>query len=190
MWHPGAMAEQKNPLGPTGIAVAENVRRVREDRGFSFAELERRLIEVGRRIPVLGLAHIERGRRRVDSDDLAALALVLGVSPATLLMPVAEDDEDQVETTGMTTSAWATWMWLAAVRPPASSPEGPTPDVGEFRRRSRPRWESEEIAPLYTGEDVKRERDAGKTEFLKNLADAGFISYREGGLGKLTDGDG
>jgi hypothetical protein len=54
---------------------------------MTFVELSERLSAAGRPIPVLGLRRIERGERRVDVDDLVALAVVFGVSPERLLRP-------------------------------------------------------------------------------------------------------
>lgn len=52
-----------------------------------YAELSRKLAEMGREIPPLGLRRIETGERRVDVDDLVALALALDLSPLALLLP-------------------------------------------------------------------------------------------------------
>jgi hypothetical protein len=76
---------RKIALGVFGLAVAANVRRFRGD--TSYAELSRRLAEIGRPIPPLGLRHLEAGSRRIDVDDLVALALALDVTPIALLAP-------------------------------------------------------------------------------------------------------
>lgn len=75
------------PLGPSGETVRANIARLRTSAKFSYAELSRRLEEAGRAIAPLGLRRIESGTRRVDVDDLVALAVVLGVNPNALLMP-------------------------------------------------------------------------------------------------------
>ena len=67
--------------------VTHTVRRFREDRRLGYAELSRELAEIGREIPPLGLRRIETGERRVDADDLVALAFVFDVSPLALLLP-------------------------------------------------------------------------------------------------------
>lgn len=74
-----------NRVGPVGEALRHNIRRIREGRRITYVELSERLGNVGRPIPVLGLRRIERGERRVDVDDLAALATALSVTPAQLL---------------------------------------------------------------------------------------------------------
>jgi len=77
-------------LGPTGMTVADNIRRFREARRLGYAELSRGLSDLGREIPPLGLRRIEAGVRRVDTDDLVTIALALNVSPLALLLPAAD----------------------------------------------------------------------------------------------------
>lgn len=82
------MAGKKNEVAATGRAVAANVKRLREEQNLGYAELSRRLDEqADRDIPPLGLRRIESHERRVDADDLVALAVALSVSPLTLLTP-------------------------------------------------------------------------------------------------------
>ena len=69
---------------------------------MGYTDLSERLKDLDRRIPPLGLRRIENGARRVDADDLLALAVALGVSPVTLLMPNADDGGEQVAATGIT----------------------------------------------------------------------------------------
>jgi transcriptional regulator with XRE-family HTH domain len=78
------------PLGSAGQQVAANVRRIREAHRLTYVELSQRLAEAGRSVAVLGLRRIERGERRVDVDDLIALADVFGVRPEALWEPPAE----------------------------------------------------------------------------------------------------
>lgn len=79
-----------SPLGPAGNNVRRNVRRLREQRGWSYREMEERLSRAGRAIPVLNLSAIDAGERHVDVDDLVALAAVLNLSPEQLLEPPAD----------------------------------------------------------------------------------------------------
>lgn len=81
------VAGKKSDLGPIGANVAQTVRHFREKRRLGYAELSRKLSEMGREIPPLGLRRIESGDRRVDVDDLVALALALDVSVLALLLP-------------------------------------------------------------------------------------------------------
>jgi transcriptional regulator with XRE-family HTH domain len=74
-------------IGPAGQQVASNIKRIRESRRLTFVELSERLASVGCAIPVLGLRRIERGERRVDVDDLLAVAAVFGIDAASLWAP-------------------------------------------------------------------------------------------------------
>ncbi|MFE1592114.1 helix-turn-helix domain-containing protein [Nocardia sp. NPDC058705] len=134
------MAGKKNELGTTGVTVAANVKRLREGQNLTYAELSRRLDATGRPIPVLGLARVEAGTRRVDADDLMALAVVLGVSPSTLLMPDAPDENQRVDATGVVESvpAQRLWNWLRAENPLDS-------DAGKFMLAANPAWVREEL---------------------------------------------
>ncbi|HZR53647.1 MAG TPA: helix-turn-helix transcriptional regulator [Streptosporangiaceae bacterium] len=81
------MAGRTREPGPISIRTAENLRRIRLERGLSYAELARRLARIGHPILDTGLLKIEKGDRRVDVDDLVALALALGVTPNRLMLP-------------------------------------------------------------------------------------------------------
>jgi transcriptional regulator with XRE-family HTH domain len=73
--------------GATGRTVRENIRRVREERDMTWAQMSRFLDKAGRPIAPLGLRRVEEGARRVDVDDLMAIAVVLDVTPNELLLP-------------------------------------------------------------------------------------------------------
>jgi transcriptional regulator with XRE-family HTH domain len=79
------MGTRKVELGATGHAVAANSRRIRELTGMTLQDVSDRLTRYGRSIARSGLSKIEAGARRVDVDDLVALAEVLGVAPDDLL---------------------------------------------------------------------------------------------------------
>lgn len=57
------------------------------------------------------VAKIECGDRRVDVDDLAALAAALNVSPARLLVPDVGIDDDVHVVPGRAVPAWSAWQW-------------------------------------------------------------------------------
>lgn len=99
--HTYGMAEAKRkgkiPLGPAGETVRANVKRLREHQNLGYSQLSRKLDEVGRSVPDLGLRRIETGERRVDADDLVALAAALGVSPIDLLLPGTPDPDNPAE---------------------------------------------------------------------------------------------
>jgi len=81
-------------VGPAGMALAANIARVREAQRLSYIDLSRELAKAGRSIPELGLRRIEKGERRVDFDDLLALAYVLEVCPVDLMVSSEAADGD------------------------------------------------------------------------------------------------
>ncbi|MGW3144855.1 helix-turn-helix domain-containing protein [Streptomyces sp. NPDC001177] len=70
--------------------MRRNIRRLREQRGWSYREVEERLARVGRAIPTVELSAIDAGERHVDVDDLVALAAVFDLSVEELLRPPAD----------------------------------------------------------------------------------------------------
>lgn len=139
------------PLGATGETVLANIRRIRADvLGIAVTELSRRLGELGRPIPPLGIRRIESGDRRVDVDDLMSLAVALGVSPITLLMPESASAEDAVTFTGRDEQVPAghAWKWLGG--------DLPLPDSGEsvltFYARAVPAWTTKTMEQQLLGE--------------------------------------
>lgn len=141
------MVIKKNPLGPTGDTVRENVLRYRTRLNLGYADLARRLEALGRPIPVLGLSRIERGERRIDVDDLMALAVALGVSPTSLLLPDTAGADDTVTATGIEGPATDLLGWHRLYTPSAhiGRPAGErfVRDAIRFIADARPRWDIE-----------------------------------------------
>ncbi|WP_330330328.1 helix-turn-helix transcriptional regulator [Streptomyces sp. NBC_00536] len=117
------MSETRRPraatqYGSTAANVAANVRRVRELRGLSIYSLSAALEKVGRPIAPSAVAKIERQERQVTVDDLSALAVVFGVSPSALLLPLTPSPKDTVEVTGGgSMPASDAWAWAQGRRP-------------------------------------------------------------------------
>jgi transcriptional regulator with XRE-family HTH domain len=109
-----AMAGREPDIGATAKTVAENVKRLREKQNLSYTQLSDRLQRIaGWSINAVGVRRIEAGERRVNVDDLMALAVALEVSPETLLMPYAENADDQVRITGWEPmDASEAWRWM------------------------------------------------------------------------------
>jgi transcriptional regulator with XRE-family HTH domain len=166
------------PLDATGTTVRKNIRRIRDELGISGPELSEQLRTLNRPIPPLGISRIENGQRRVDVDDLVAIAVALGVSPVTLLMPRIEavGPSDEVTVTGADDSLRAqdVWEWLAA-NYPLTNKTISFPEMYEFRKMSWPRWVFEKWA-----------RDF-EAEHKRKVIDPLYRNVR--GAGKSTDGD-
>jgi 8-oxo-dGTP pyrophosphatase MutT (NUDIX family)/transcriptional regulator with XRE-family HTH domain len=64
-----------------------NLRQLRDDRRLSTAQLAAILQDLGQPIQATGITKTEAGTRRIDIDDLVALAVALDVSPNRLLLP-------------------------------------------------------------------------------------------------------
>jgi transcriptional regulator with XRE-family HTH domain len=79
------MGRRAVEIAEYGAKVAENVANLREQRGLTLDQLSARLREMGRPIIASGISKIEQGERRVDADDLVALARALEVMPVELL---------------------------------------------------------------------------------------------------------
>jgi transcriptional regulator with XRE-family HTH domain len=180
------MSAQKNPLGPTGDTVRHNVRRIREARGLTYAELSRRLKAVGREIPTLGLSRVEEGKRRVDADDLVALAMVFGVSPVALLLPHDSDQaaEGRVSVLPGHSTPWrAAWRWMLGEHPY----EEPFTDEGGPERKGQipTEWIRRFIKENRPHEDVRPAREAMR--FLSDRLDGRWrVKIWNDGRGKAS----
>lgn len=122
--YPIDMSSKQLDLGPTGQTVAKNVKRLRTARNLTYAEMSRRLTERGQAIPELGLRRIENEQRKVDVDDLIALAHVLNTTPDMLLMPEAPSENTPAETTSLgAINALELWNWLKDGDIPNAQPD-------------------------------------------------------------------
>ncbi|OBJ43113.1 hypothetical protein A5621_00880 [Mycobacterium colombiense] len=147
--HTHRMAGEKRiQLGPTGETVRANIQRLRQAQNLGYTKLARVLEEIGRPIPDLGLRRIEAGDRRVDVDDLMALAVALGVSPVTLLMPsvhtVAPQEAVNATALALPAPAERLWEWLTAQGPLLGT------SFFSFAERSWPGWVREKMAGRMT----------------------------------------
>lgn len=126
---------------PTGLVVAANIRRVRERRGLSTYQLAQKLKAEGRPVAPSALAKVERAERRVDVGDLAAIAVALGVSPASLLLPLTAKVGDPVEITGGgTVDALRAWEWGIGRLPLKFAQGEERTELAEFELYGRPQW--------------------------------------------------
>ncbi|MEU3226513.1 helix-turn-helix transcriptional regulator [Streptomyces sp. NPDC006976] len=129
--------DKKTTLGPTGEQVRANVQRLRESAGLTKKELSERVGALGRAIPPLGISRIEQGTRRVDADDLVALAVALNVHPGALLLPSTATAEGVAEITAVgSVPARQAWEWAHGMRP--LPPGGDGRKWMEWRLRALP----------------------------------------------------
>lgn len=105
-------------LGATSVTVAENLLRVRRCRGLSVRALSAAMAKAGRSVSADAISRMETGQRRIDVDDVVAFAVVLGVSPLALLMPMTHSPTDMIEVTGAGAVAAAdAWSWAGGQSP-------------------------------------------------------------------------
>lgn len=110
-------------LGATGEQVRANVRRLRERRGVSQAQLARQTADTSRPLASTAINEIENGARRVDVDDLLTLAVALGVNPNALLMPDRIGDDLDVEVSGAApVNSARAWQWARGHAPLVENP--------------------------------------------------------------------
>ena len=121
------MAGRAKEPGPTSVRTAANLKQIRQERGVSYAELARRLRTLLHPILDTGIMKIEKGERRVDVDDLVALALALGVTPNRLILPGVTPADMAIGymlTPAVAGNPVALWQWAQGERHPGIPTEG------------------------------------------------------------------
>lgn len=120
-------------MDATGETVAANIARVRKSQQMSLQRLEAILTTLEHRISFSALSKIENRARKVDVDDLMAIAVALNVSPGSLLLPFGGPAEE-VSITGGHDSVGLIWEWAFAQE------EIIADDRRAFQARSLPSW--------------------------------------------------
>ena len=85
-------ASRHTPIGEAGRNVIANVERLREARHLSLRGLSGRLGDLGHPMLPSAVHALVQGKRKVNADDLVALAAALEVSPGTLLAPPSAEE--------------------------------------------------------------------------------------------------
>jgi transcriptional regulator with XRE-family HTH domain len=127
------MAGSSRDAGSAARLVAANLRRVRQERGLSYAELARKLAAIGHPVADTALLKTEKGDRRASVDDLAALAVALEVTPNRLLLPAVGDapEGDDLPPWGKE-APLSLWAWATG-----EVPLGRAPASAATERRDR-----------------------------------------------------
>lgn len=131
--------------GPASKIVRKNVRRLRGGRTYAATVRDMREL-AGHSIHEVVLKRIESGERRIDVDDLIALALAFQVTPAELLLDHGDNPDELVEISGDSdmpelirgAERWKVYEWLRGRRPIWADGDN---DVWAFRERTSPAWE-------------------------------------------------
>ncbi|WP_432020694.1 helix-turn-helix domain-containing protein [Streptomyces sp. 1222.5] len=131
-------SRRANELGPTGSRLMENVKRLRESLPLTTEQLAERVTALGRPMRANTITKIEKGQRRVDVDDLVALADALETRPDALLLPPTVAVDELQLTESKTVTAFAAWRWMNGDRP-LGLPEGDDGTAfNRFQERAQP----------------------------------------------------
>jgi hypothetical protein len=171
-------------VGPTGQIVAANIVRLREGRGMTTRQLSGALERAGRPVPPSGITRMEKAERVVTTDELAALAVVLGVSPSALLLPLTDDPISEVPVTGAgNVPALAAWEWSDGKGPLQFDPRRRRETQRlEFVLFGRPGWE-------HTGDpDEDRRRQQADWPSMRDIPEGdGFrLDYDQEGRPEMV----
>lgn len=138
--------QRGNDIGPIGERLGDQVRRVRLDRGLTQSELSESLGRLGRPIPTASIGRLESGGRKVDVDDLMAIAYALDVSPLALLLPFTQTPDETIRpagSVGREMDAASAWQWAVGDAPhryDSLNRDSQMAEWSEFRGRSKPWW--------------------------------------------------
>ncbi len=134
------MANTKMQRGPATERVAENVKTIRRARDLQLEDVSKTLSSLGWPISVSTLSKIELGQRRVDVDDLIALAVALGVTPNRLLLPAEADTEAETAVTReLRLPSFDVWAWATGEQQlQRYEPDSKGSSLEDFRQENRP----------------------------------------------------
>lgn len=150
-----------NPVvrGQTATAVADNVKTLRLQQNLGLRALSQRTDEAGRPLGHTAIDQIEKGKRRVDVDDLMTLAVALNVSPVRLMMPTTPSADSAVEATAVgRVTARQLWDYLTIES--GGHPNRQTDVDLDWVMHSRPVWAQQ----TYTTGDIKALMDELRTK--------------------------
>jgi transcriptional regulator with XRE-family HTH domain len=150
--------KRPSELGAVGRQVAENLAMLRHGAGMKQQELSERLEAIGRPVPATSISKAEKGERRVDVDDLVALAMALDTSPNRLLLPVDERDAIIDLAPNVQVSQAYAWQWATGEWPAGPDVrDRPFSAFQNFRWRALPSWlqQTNEHRAMQAATDVR-----------------------------------
>ena len=100
-------------LGPFGTVARENIVARRAELGLTAAEVASRTSNAPRPLGRSAVSEVERGARRIDIDDLFALAIALEASPIDLVMPKPTDEAIELSQRNLVLLAGQVRHWLS-----------------------------------------------------------------------------
>jgi GTPase SAR1 family protein/transcriptional regulator with XRE-family HTH domain/nucleotide-binding universal stress UspA family protein len=114
---------ETEPSGAAGKRAGRRIRQLRLERSLTQADLAERLAAFDRSYTVSTLSRIEQGKRRLDADDVVAIAAALGVSLDSLLLEAHDLAQgDPPEVAGRASTNFPAGLQVSpAVEPPYGS---------------------------------------------------------------------
>ena len=119
--------------GEVHDVVRANIERIRRSRGWTLQNLSDRMTGAVQ-LDAPALSRVETGARRVDTDDLLAIAAALDVSPLALLLPSQVSPYELVNVGGTALESRLLWEWGIGQHPITDL------DTRGFQARSLPWW--------------------------------------------------
>jgi transcriptional regulator with XRE-family HTH domain len=174
-------------VGPAGRRAAANLRRLRDDRKLSTAQLAKILGDVGQPILATGITKTETRTRRMDIDDLLALAVALDVSPNRLLLTGTADNSPIELTPQVNVTSMKAWMWATGREPLRASEDAALSAQREYRRAFTLENQPHEAdyLTLDDAEIVRNREVIGK--IIKVIGDAFKQGMTPGAVRRLVD---
>lgn len=164
-------------VGPTSATTAQNIAAARRALGLTAQQVSDATAEIGWPLGRAAISEIERGARRIDVDDLVALAIVLKVNPNSLLMPDYFGDEDVSD--DVTGVAGATgrqvWEWADGWHAlPMQTEQIEVADDATGVERGRQMWAQRNAAKGFGFDDrvVPKGEITDRRSFLRQVYDA------------------
>jgi len=90
---------------------------LRTAHGLNQPQLAERMQDLGQPMHATAVSKIEQRDRRVDVDDLVALAAALNASPNRLLLPAVADNSPADLTSALTVESIRAWRWARGYEP-------------------------------------------------------------------------
>lgn len=141
----------------TERAVADNISRLRVERGWNYTQLSERLDELGWPLSPVLVKRVESGNRRAGVGDLTAFAAALEVSPATLLLPGQAEADTPVALSGVPAAAASSvWAWVTGRSAP--------PGQRRMRLEALPPWERDAVLERVEAERADTQRAADSAD--------------------------
>jgi transcriptional regulator with XRE-family HTH domain len=162
---------------------------------LTLDDLAQRMSDVGRPMRKSGIGKIEQQERRVDADDLVALALALGVSPLRLLLPGSADTKPIELTATCRVRARDAWRWASGEQPLSQGHRRLNLDLRRrFVRENRPHNPPDETPVtdlVQHGAQLRAVADAVAEAEGRGISRATVVAYLQllGALPEVTDGE-